>query len=53
VANFTPRPIYPQGESPLYPLNRRMGEPRAGLKAVVKRKILGFCRVSISRSSSP
>jgi hypothetical protein len=27
VVNFTPRPLYPQGRSPRYPLDRRLGEP--------------------------
>jgi hypothetical protein len=25
VVSFTPRPLYPQGKSPLYPLDRRLG----------------------------
>jgi hypothetical protein len=27
VVSFTPRPLYPQGESPWYPLDRRLAEP--------------------------
>jgi hypothetical protein len=27
VVNFTPRPLYPQGKSPWYPLDRRLGGP--------------------------
>jgi len=28
VVNFTPRPLYPRGESPLYPLDRRLVGPQ-------------------------
>jgi hypothetical protein len=31
--------LYPQGKSPSYPLDRKLGGPRAVLVAVVKRKI--------------
>jgi hypothetical protein len=34
------RPLYTQGKSPSYPLDRRLGGPRTVLDAVVKRKIL-------------
>jgi hypothetical protein len=27
VVNFTPRPLYPQGKSPPFPLDRKLGEP--------------------------
>jgi hypothetical protein len=27
VVNFTPRPLYPRGKSPWYPLDRRLGRP--------------------------
>jgi hypothetical protein len=39
VVSFTVRPLYPQGKNPWYPLDRRLGGPRAVLDAVVKRKI--------------
>jgi hypothetical protein len=29
VVSFTPRPLYPQGKSPWYPLDRRLGEPQS------------------------
>jgi hypothetical protein len=29
VVNFTPRPLYPQGKCPCYPLDRRLGGPRS------------------------
>jgi hypothetical protein len=48
VVGFTPRPLYPQEKSPWYPLDRRLGGPRAVLDAVVKRKI-----PSSSRESNP
>jgi hypothetical protein len=28
VVSFTPRPLCPQGKSPLYPLDRRLGGPQ-------------------------
>jgi len=31
---FTSRPLYPRGKSPRCPLDRRLGEPRAGLDAM-------------------
>jgi len=46
VVSFTPRPLYPQGESHWYPLDRRLGGPRASLDSVVKRKIPCPCRDS-------
>jgi hypothetical protein len=29
VVSFTPRPLYPQGKSPWYPLDRRQGRPQS------------------------
>jgi hypothetical protein len=29
VVSFTPRPLYPQGKNPWYPLDRRLGGPRS------------------------
>jgi hypothetical protein len=29
VVSFTPRPLYPQGNSPWYPLDRRLGGPQS------------------------
>jgi hypothetical protein len=29
VVSFTPRPLYPQGKSPSYPLDRRLGGPQS------------------------
>jgi hypothetical protein len=29
VVSFTPRPLYPQGENPWYPLDRRLGGPQS------------------------
>jgi hypothetical protein len=28
VVSFTPRPLYPQGKNPLYPLDKTLGEPK-------------------------
>jgi hypothetical protein len=39
VVSFTPQPLYPQGKSLWYPLDRRLMGPRVILEAVVKRKI--------------
>jgi len=39
MVSFTPRPLCPQKKSPWYPLDRRLGGPRALLDTVVKRKI--------------
>jgi hypothetical protein len=32
VVSFTPRPLYPRGKSPLYPLDRRLGGPHGEVK---------------------
>jgi hypothetical protein len=29
VVSFTPRPLYPQGKNPRYPLDRRLGRPQS------------------------
>jgi hypothetical protein len=29
VVSFTPRPLYPQGKNPWYPLNRRLSGPQS------------------------
>jgi hypothetical protein len=29
VVSFTPRPLYPQGKSPSYPLDRSLGGPQS------------------------
>jgi hypothetical protein len=29
VVSFTPRPLYPQGKNPWYPLDRRLGRPQS------------------------
>jgi hypothetical protein len=57
MVSFTSRPLYPQGKSPYYPLDREWVGPRAGLDAVSKRKIPNLLRDSNSdrsgRSQSP
>jgi hypothetical protein len=40
VVSFTLWPLYSQAKNPWYPLDRRLGGPRAVLDAVVKGKIL-------------
>jgi hypothetical protein len=44
------RPLYSQGKSPRYLLDRRQGGPKAVLDAVVKRKILSPYRESNPRT---
>jgi hypothetical protein len=39
VVSFTPWLLYPQGKSPPYPLDRRLGGPQSHSDVVVKRKI--------------
>jgi len=39
VVSFMPHLLYHQGKSPRYPLDRRLGGPRAGLDMVSVRKI--------------
>jgi hypothetical protein len=41
-----PAALYPRGKDPRYPLDRRLGGPRAGLDAEARRKILCPCRGS-------
>jgi hypothetical protein len=48
MVSFTLWPLYSQGKSPWYPLNRRLGGPRAGVDAMEKRKIPSPCRDSNS-----
>jgi hypothetical protein len=40
VVSFTLRPLYPRGNSPWYPLDRRLGGPRTSLDDVERRKIV-------------
>jgi hypothetical protein len=46
-------PLYPQGKSACYALDKRLGGTRAGLDAAVKRKTSSRCRDSNPQSSSP
>jgi hypothetical protein len=39
VVSFTPRPLYPQGKSPWYPLDTRLGVHQTSLDHVENRKI--------------
>jgi hypothetical protein len=57
VVSFKPRPLYPRGKSPWYPLDRRLGEPQNHytLKKVLmydthvkNKKILAYIHASIS-----
>jgi hypothetical protein len=40
MVSFTPRPLYPRGKSPRYPLDRRLGGPQSRSGDVEKRKFL-------------
>jgi hypothetical protein len=55
VVSFTPRPLYPRGRSPLYPLDRRLGGPqsRSGRHGEVKILESTGTRTSTPRSSCP
>jgi hypothetical protein len=51
VVNFTPRPLYPQGKSPRYPLDRRLGGPQSAVWKMW-RKETGRCLALVISSSS-
>jgi hypothetical protein len=55
VVSFTLRPLYTRGTNLRYPLDNRMGGPRAGLDVVKKRKIIDpiGTRIRTPWSSSP
>jgi hypothetical protein len=40
VVNFTPRPLYPRGKSPRYPLDRRLRGPQSRSGRFGEEKIL-------------
>jgi hypothetical protein len=50
MVSFAPRPLYPHGKSPWYPLDTRLGGPRAVLDTVVKRNIPSSRRESNPRT---
>jgi hypothetical protein len=55
VVNFGPRPLYPRGKSPRYPLDRRLGGPQSRSGRFGEEKILDpiGTRTRTPRSSSP
>jgi hypothetical protein len=55
VVSFTPRPLYPQGMSPRYPLDRRLGALQSRSGRFGEEKILDTTgtRTPTPRSSSP
>jgi hypothetical protein len=48
VVSFTPRPFYPQGKSPRYPFDRRLGgaESQSRRRGEEKKPFPRFCRES-------
>jgi hypothetical protein len=52
VVSFTARPLYPPEKETLVPMMRGWVGPRAGLDAVVRRKISSSYRDSSPKSSS-
>jgi hypothetical protein len=38
VVSFTPQPLYPQGKSPWYPLDRKLGGPQSWYECGVEEK---------------
>jgi hypothetical protein len=53
VVSFTPRPIYPQGKGPWFPLDRRLGGPQSRSGRGGEDKNSSPYLDSNSRSSSP
>jgi hypothetical protein len=43
VVSSTPRPLYPQGKSPWYPLDRRLGGPQSRSGRGGEEKIYRIC----------
>jgi hypothetical protein len=50
VVSFTPRPLYSQGKSPWYPLDRRLGGPQSRSGRGGEDKIPSPCRKSNPRT---
>jgi hypothetical protein len=53
VESFTPRTLYPRGKSPWYPLERRLGGPRAGLDNLEKRKFFTLTGLELQPLGRP
>jgi hypothetical protein len=53
VVSFTPRPLHPQRMSLWFPLDRRLGGPRAGLEDMKKRKFLTLPRLELRHLGLP
>jgi hypothetical protein len=64
VVSFTPRPLYPQGKSPWYPLDKKLGGPQSrsggggeeknsqplpGLEAPIIQPVAQCCTIELSR----
>jgi hypothetical protein len=47
VVSFTPRPFYPQGKSPWYPLDRRLGGPQSRFGRGVHKQEWKGCFTSV------
>jgi len=46
MVSFTPWLLYPQGKSPWYPLDRRLGRPQSWSESGGEKKVLSPCRES-------
>jgi hypothetical protein len=44
VVSFMPGPLYPRGKYPRYTLDRKLGEPKTDLEAVMKGNITAIDR---------
>jgi hypothetical protein len=53
MVSFMPRPLYPRRKSPRYPLDRRVGGPRAVLDDVEKRKFSNLRRLELPPLGRP
>jgi hypothetical protein len=55
VVSFIPRPLYPRGKSPRYPLDRRLGGPqnRSGRRGREKNRAHNGTRTPTPRPSNP
>jgi hypothetical protein len=53
VVSLMPRPLYPQGKSPWYTLDRRLGGPQNSLDDMEKRKFLALLGLELRPHDHP